>query len=332
MKTRTGLTVITASYIFTYLSGGVVAQTPQASPVGAVEAQRAIPAARASHDPRLLQFLRSKPASTVPRGAVPQAKVSGATSQHFTTFDAPGAVKGTYGYAINAEGVIAGYYIGVNDAVHGFLRFPYGGFSSFDAPGAVDGTYASAINDEGAVAGYYEDANGAVHGFLRSAEGGFSVFDAPGEGTGSYQGTFAQAINDFGVVTGYYTDGNLASHGFVRSPKGGLSTFDVPGAGSGGFFLGTYATAINLEGTVSGCYVDPGRVSHGFVRDWGGALTTFEAPSPLSGYCTSGFVGPNLGSVSALQERLPEPTLKPFLVNRMGAITVVIYGFPTEPT
>src|SRR6266704_6203682 len=70
------------------------------------------------------------------------ALVSSATlaqnSPPVITFDAPGAGtvhgEGTWATAINAGGVIAGYYIDSGGACHGFIRNVDGTYLSFDTP------------------------------------------------------------------------------------------------------------------------------------------------------------------------------------------------------
>jgi hypothetical protein len=98
----------------------------------------------------------------------------------FTTFDVPGAGmapdtgQGTYPWAINPAGAIAGDYLDASYVYHGFLRTPDGKITTFDAPGAGtgegQGTYVQSIDSAGAITGYYVDAAGMAHGFLRLPE------------------------------------------------------------------------------------------------------------------------------------------------------------------
>jgi hypothetical protein len=75
-----------------------------------------------------------------------------------TTFDPPGSAGsiGTQVQALNASGVVAGYY---RDATtdHGFIRDAGGTITAFDPPGSIQ-TVALALNAAGAVAGYYSDS------------------------------------------------------------------------------------------------------------------------------------------------------------------------------
>ena len=86
----------------------------------------------------------------------------------FTTFDSPGAVKGTEPLAINPAGTITGFYIDASSLGHGFLRTRDGKFATFDPPGSVS-TYPAAINRAAEITGTYYDAKGVGHGFLRTS-------------------------------------------------------------------------------------------------------------------------------------------------------------------
>jgi uncharacterized membrane protein len=73
-----------------------------------------------------------------------------------TTFDAPGAVYGTFAFAINADGFVAGYYSDEDGFPRGFVRDKHGNFTTVDLPdkGKSYGTVLRSVSDEGAVAGY----------------------------------------------------------------------------------------------------------------------------------------------------------------------------------
>jgi hypothetical protein len=152
----------------------------------------------------------------------------------FTSFEAPGAGAGPYqgtgspgsSVPLNQFGASAGYYIDVNNVVHGYLRNPRGEFTTFDVPGEGPqgiGCYndcSIGLNDWGAITGYYLDTNNVYHGFVRSFFGRVTTFDAPGANTspGSFSGTFPVSINDQGAITGYYLDTNNVNHGFLVLP------------------------------------------------------------------------------------------------------------------
>ena len=222
------------------------------------------------------------------------------------TFEAPGAGttpgkqlhitpagvvsgQGTYAFAINPEGAIAGFYYDDSSVAHGFLRAPDGKFTTFDNPDAAagyrQGTFAANISPAGVIAGHYSDVGHNHHGFVRTPDGEFTNFDAPGAGTGAGQGTYvyvASCINPEGEVTGSYVDAVGAAHGFVRAPHGHIAEFDVPGAGTGAG-QGTYSWSINPAGAVTGEYIGADNVGHGFVRARDGHITTFDVPGAGTG-------------------------------------------------
>src|SRR5271170_184044 len=63
----------------------------------------------------------------------------------FIVFDAPNSGApacapsgcGTYGYAVNREGTVVGYYLDPDIVSHGFLRSPDGHSTTIDVPGAT---------------------------------------------------------------------------------------------------------------------------------------------------------------------------------------------------
>jgi hypothetical protein len=52
-----------------------------------------------------------------------------------TTFDAPGAVFGTFAHSINSDGSVAGYYSDQDGFPRGFVRDKYGNFTTIDTAG-----------------------------------------------------------------------------------------------------------------------------------------------------------------------------------------------------
>jgi hypothetical protein len=77
-----------------------------------------------------------------------------------TTFDAPGAVNGTFpSGGITPNGTITGSYDDADFTSHGFVRAPGGAITTFDVPGADNGTTPSGINPMGTITGSYTDAN-----------------------------------------------------------------------------------------------------------------------------------------------------------------------------
>jgi hypothetical protein len=209
-------------------------------------------------------------------------------------FDAPDAGKGpgsplcylacpgTLAYNNNPQGTVTGYYVDLNNLVHGFLRARDGTITQFDAPGAgtvtgsFQGTLGYSINPGGTIAGQYQDETELYHGFLRSSGSTFTTIDAPGAGTEANQGTIAQTINPGGTVAGYYFDvGNLL-HGFVRSRDGTITGFEAPGAVNGTFVAGPSGNALNPQGDVTGWYFDASSVVHGYLRHPDGAIKKID--------------------------------------------------------
>lgn len=135
-------------------------------------------------------------------------------------FDPPGATTvnsplcdpycGTFVYANNDLGEVAGFHTDSEVVRHGFLRTPDGRFVSFDAPraglgaGMNQGIVANGINDLGVIVGYIEDSGYTYHSFIRYPNGRFISFDASGAGTGEYQGTAAWSINLEGATAGVF--------------------------------------------------------------------------------------------------------------------------------
>jgi len=205
------------------------------------------------------------------------AELDGAAS--FTYFTAPDGVCGpgsavcTFPTGINAEGVIAGYYIGVNATNHGFVRLANGKVVDFDVPGSAcpsgysSCTMPTGINAQGTIVGTFSDASGVTHGFLRNAAGNYTPFDPTGSAF-----TQPYAINSHGTVTGVYCS-TSACHGFVRSKDGAFTDIDVPGAVNG-----TWGSAINDRGEVAGLYGDASDMLHAFLRTADGTITAFEPP------------------------------------------------------
>jgi hypothetical protein len=207
-----------------------------------------------------------------------------------TSFDAPGAGlgyglnQGTFPYAINDLGVIAGQFQDSNYVFHGFVRYPNDSFTTFDDPNAGteanQGTLAWDINLGGTTAGSYIDANNVQHGFVRSTANKFTSIDP----TGSVF-TFVcreTCLNPEDTVTGYFTDSGGVTHGFVRQANGTITSFDAP-APAPLTTIETVATSINPQGVIAGYYFDSNLTAHGFLRDRDGSFTTFDDPDAGAG-------------------------------------------------
>ncbi|MBD5654057.1 MAG: hypothetical protein IAI50_02610 [Candidatus Eremiobacteraeota bacterium] len=212
-------------------------------------------------------------------------------------FDAPGAATvsskecrpycGTVPSAIDAAGIITGFYTDKYIVPHGFI-LSSGNFISFDAPGAGrkhgsnEGTVPLNINNHGAIAGQFESAEQSYHGFIRQPNGDFMIVEAPGAGTGRGKGTIVTSINDYGAYAGYYIDSRRVGHGFVGSAYG-LLPFDPPGSI---FTYVCFTQCINASGAVVGYFEDAKHATHGFVRMPSGTIRVIDAPQARLSYVT----------------------------------------------
>jgi hypothetical protein len=136
--------------------------------------------------------------------------------------------------AVNAEGVIAGWFINCENGCKstvtaGYVRSPTGEFTFFSPPGTLltvpepgltpnGGLIAPhwlSINHAGSIAGSYIDEHGLQHGFVRCRCGDIVSFDPP-----KGRQTTATAINDSGVITGttYKQSDTKVAVGFLRVP------------------------------------------------------------------------------------------------------------------
>jgi uncharacterized membrane protein len=214
---------------------------------------------------------------------VPQWKSVGPGS--YVTFDAPGAVKGTFAEAVSALGQVTGYYVDANFIPHGFLRASNGTLVTIDVPGAINGTYAWGINDEGSVVGGYVDNVGSgLHSFLREPDGTIFKFDPPAQ-FGAQFGSEAWAVNEARTTTGFYLDENHMTHGYLRTSNGKFVSFDPPGADGTGlpYLAGTFPTAITPNKIV-GLYSHAYTIS-GFELNAYGQITEISGPGGLeNGY------------------------------------------------
>jgi hypothetical protein len=167
---------------------------------------------------------------------------------------------GTFAYAINDSGEVAGFYnynnlTGINQ---GYLRSANGNFQNFNA--VVGGSLLIqpiAMNNSGEVVGYFGvNPNDSVP-FVREASGTVIDFDVP-----DCDLAVAAGINDAGVVVGYAAVTNTVTvESFERDAAGNISTFTAPVLN-----YQTNAQAINASGTIAGNWVDLNFVYHGFVQ------------------------------------------------------------------
>jgi hypothetical protein len=216
------------------------------------------------------------------------------TSANYTTISAPnagsgessnGRKQGTVPLAINASGVVTGWYIDSSNNTHGFIAMPpytsSADYTSFDPPGSttiagniLSGTSPSGIDAAGDVVGSYADSTALRHGFIRSASGTIKTFDAPGATTtsqsGLISGTLPAKIDPTGsFIVGGYSDSSGLGHGFVYylplTGNGTFTTFTPPNETTSTTLpLQGGAMSVNASGTVVGIYLDSNEVGHGF--------------------------------------------------------------------
>ena len=214
--------------------------------------------------------------------------------------------QGTTPIAMNASGVITGYYIDSSNVQHGFVRSASGSYTQIDPTGVgtcvnqnngsnFGGTSASGIDATGDVAGTYLDTSCVQHGFIRKSSGAITSFDAPGADTnpcttggGSGEkicGTFLVVSDAVGDLTGSYIDTNGTIRGFLRPAATGiLTSFDDPNAYTSGSLNGTLGIAINSPTSgmeIAGTYLDANSLLHGFIYTPAlTASTTTLTPAP----------------------------------------------------
>ena len=194
----------------------------------------------------------------------------------YTVVDDPNAGtgygQGTFPYAINSSGSVAGWYTDVYGKTHGFVRASDGTYADVDV--GTLGTAAYGINAKGAIGGGYVDRKtNKCPGFLRTASGHFKKFDPPDDaGTYPYDCAYIGLINKAATITGDYYDKNGLIHAFLRTADGTITEYDAPGA------VQTWGFGINDSGAIAGPYRDSGG-DHGYIRAADGSFTTFDAPS-----------------------------------------------------
>ena len=229
-----------------------------------------------------------------------------AQNTKFVTFDAPGAVYGTYVSSINDRGDVTGYYVDGNGVVHGLFRSSEGVVTDFSAPHASRngyGTFGIAVNLEREVVGYYTNSKFNYGGFVRMPDGTFETYRYPNACTSGdpegCEGTGFAAINAFGIIAGGYIDKTFVQHALLRTPDGKVITYDAPGAGKTpgspanisplgdylyqGTNLAGISPGLNLWGAVTSAYLDENNVYHGYLRTPEGNFTDFDAPDAGKG-------------------------------------------------
>ena len=241
----------------------------------------------------------------------------------YTEFNDPNGI-GTFAYAIDDAGDVAGTYFGGPQGDQGFLRAPDGTIIDISPPGGLR-TFVYAMNRSGEIAGYAGN-----DGFVRDPNGNYTVFSPPGA---AY--TEVRDINDSGQVTGFIVDAANRRHGFVRSSDGSIVVFEAPSS-SVSTFDGTDAFAINSDGAVVGT-VGSASGQRGYERFPSGTITEFDIPRKWVG---DDFITPisiNSGGeiLGYFEDRKNPPHTVGFIRSASGHFTIFAipestYTFPDK--
>src|SRR5712691_1686943 len=119
------------------------------------------------------------------------------TIQVVTTFDYPGVGNSTTPFGINDRGEIAGYFVDVNGATRGFMRFVNGSFSApiIEPNDTGNFTRALGINSSRTICGdFFNVADNTFHSYFLSGST-FTQFDVGGPVSTSVIGL--NAVGDF---------------------------------------------------------------------------------------------------------------------------------------
>ncbi|MDZ4780454.1 MAG: hypothetical protein SGJ19_09405, partial [Planctomycetia bacterium] len=149
--------------------------------------------------------------------------------------------EGTFPFAIDNSGQIAGTVSIPNLHQGGFLRLIDGTLQPIEFPGRTY-TQPLGMNNLSEIVGDTADESGHFkRGFIRRANGSFEEFDIP-----NVAGFQVNDINDLGQVVGVVSTLANTSQVFVREPQGQLKFFVIPAIGQHNAF------GINNSGIVSG--------------------------------------------------------------------------------
>jgi hypothetical protein len=165
---------------------------------------------------------------------------------HLITINAPAGPDTVFAQGINDNGLVAGFYVGVDGQDHGFDGNIQNANSSIlngtaiadptipNVAGEPGATFVFSqilgVNDNGIAVGYYGDSTTSQHGFLYNTNTGVYTFlDDPAEQfNNGVEITQITGISNSGEISGFYSDGSGVFHGFVACPAGVFCT------GSGG--------------------------------------------------------------------------------------------------
>jgi hypothetical protein len=195
--------------------------------------------------------------------------------------------------AINAAGLVAGYYFDASYNSHGFI-WQNGTLQTIDYPGALQTSFTG-INNHGIVSGVYTDASNNNHGFTYSISNSawtvlpaISLADIPEAWLWVlYQGTNFGVNND-GDVIGCASHGSEALSWIWHPWSQSYSYFTIPGAAE----ATTCAQVFNNNGHAAGEMTAAYGTVNGslaFLQDGEDHHQTFESTQLLS---SSTFIPP----------------------------------------
>jgi len=171
---------------------------------------------------------------------------------------------------ITTAGQMAGFFLDVTGASHGFLcaGFP-ANLDCHQVDVTIDhvpmaDTLILGLQEHDQFVGSYRDAQAQIHGYL-STEGSVSRIDVPGALATVVAGVATASGNPTTMLVGFFLDASFSMHGFLCtlpvSPQC-FTRFDVTLNGVPQAM--TQATGINQQQLV-GSFRDPGGQAHGFL-------------------------------------------------------------------
>jgi hypothetical protein len=172
--------------------------------------------------------------------------------------------------AITPAGQMAGFFLDVTGASHGFLC---DGFPTYLDCHQVDATIdyvlmadtlILGLQEQGQFVGSYRDGQSRIHGYL-STDGNFIPIDMPGALATVVAGVATASGKTTTTLVGFFLDATFSMHSFLCtlpvSPQC-FTRFDVTLNGVPQAM--TQATGINTQQIV-GSFQDPGGPAHGFL-------------------------------------------------------------------
>ena len=171
---------------------------------------------------------------------------------------------------ITSAGQMAGFYLDVTGASHGFLcaGFPTN-LDCRQVDVTIDhvlmvNTLILGIQEHGQFVGSYRDAQSRIHGYL-STEGNFSRIDVPGALATVVTGVAMSSGKTQAMIVGFFLDAKFSMHGFLCLLPLSQHCFTLFDVTLNGILQSmTQATGINTQQIV-GSFRDPSGQAHGFL-------------------------------------------------------------------